>query len=101
MHKNKSHLTKRHTHIFFPILLSMENTCFLKNVMVPLYIHNVTLLMRYIKQLLFSFKNNLQCHFHQRIQKIASFCRRVVDRLERKYFSAKIFVNFLYVLFCS
>ena len=65
---------QKDTHIFFPILLSMENTCFLKNVMVPLYIHNVTLLMRYIKQLLFSFKiicNAISINVYKRLQVFA------------------------------
>ena len=71
--KIKAIWQKRHTHIF-PILLSMENTCFLKNVMVPLYIHNVTLLMRYIKQLLFSFKiicNAISINVYKRLQVFA------------------------------
>ena len=73
MHKNKSHLTKKtHTYIFPNI--AFHGKYFRKNVMVPLYIHNVTLLMRYIKQLLFSFKiicNAISINVYKRLQVFA------------------------------
>ena len=75
MHKNKSHLTKKtHTHIF-------PNIAFHGKYMLPkecygtsMYIHNVTLLMRYIKQLLFSFKiicNAISINVYKRLQVFA------------------------------